>query len=222
MIWDVITGKPWATLRASIDEARTGGLEFYGDGRLLVASSRGPRAFWDLSTNPPRSLNNLLAGTTKGPSSHAGAYPLFSRDGSRFVVPGCGEAWSWIAYDTRTLTRLSECVWPYDQVGAAPMISPNGQWLATVGPTNPKPPQPWEAWLEAALHRPLPWRLPGYFAQFYNLDTGAAVDRARVADALIGFAPDSQSLWSYSTRTVDGQSEIQVRQWAVPSSWPPA
>jgi WD40 repeat protein len=223
-IWDVTSSKPWATFSAPIGEARTGGLEFHGDGRLLVARSRGPRALWDLSTNPPRSLDDLLAGTTKleGQALQAGEYPLFSRDGSRFVVPGSGETWSWVVYDARTLARLSECVWPYDQAGAAPMISPNGRWLAAVGSTNPKPPQPWEAWLEEALHRPLPWRVPGHFAQFYDLETGAATGQARVADTLIGFAPDSQSLWSYSTPTVGGQSEIQVRQWAVPSSWPPA
>jgi WD40 repeat protein len=223
-IWDLATGKPWVTLACPIGEARSGRVEFSRDGRLLVARDNGPGVFWDLSTSPPHCLDALLEGTAKlyGQPVRGDEYPLFSKDGSRFVVPGNGDEFSWVAYDSGSLVRIAECTWPYETVNSsAPKVSPDGRYLAQSANAQFNPPRPWETWLERQLGRPMPWRT-GNSILIYDLTTGAIVGRSPGLEELLGFAPDGRSVWAYSNRTADGQPGLRVQQMSLPSWNPPA
>jgi hypothetical protein len=222
-VWDLAAGKPWATLACPIGDAAGSTLEFSPNGRLLIARDNGPGVFWDLSTDSPRCLDSLLAGVEKlmGGPIDANEYPLFSADGSRFVVPGDGDTRSWIVYDAGSLARIAECVWPYQMInGFPPKVSPDGRLLAQVANAQFNRSRPWEVWLEQKLGRSLPWRTSDYVL-FYDLSTGAVVGRSPSLEQLLGFAPDGRSVWTCSNRAADGEPGLRVWQSPVPPWRPP-
>ena len=94
------------------------------------------------------------------------------------------------------------------------------QELAQTASARFNPPHPWEAWLERALGRPMPWRT-GHSVLFYDLATGAVVGRSPSVELLLGFAPDSRSAWTCTNRTADGRPGLRVWQSPVPSWRPP-
>src|SRR5262249_51768238 len=155
--------------------------------------------FWDLSTNPPQSLDYLLAGPTMLAAFPADSkdYPLFTADGSKFVVLGTGTRWTWVVYDAKTLTPTAECVWPHKDISVEqPQISPDGQWLAMIERgdivTRPR----WQEWLDDLLDRPQLRRPEVNHVRLYDLATGAERGRVPSGQVLLGFAPDSQSIWT--------------------------
>ena len=227
-IRDLPAGRPRASVTAEFDHWNSPSpdrqpLRFSPDGRFLTLRGAGSGIFWDLSTDPPRNLDHLLAGTeTNGRLWPTGFdYPLFNPPGTRFVVPGT-EWQTWIVYDAAALAPVATC--RVDGIAfQVPVISPDGRLLAAVVGASLKPPA-WEVWLAKLLGRPAPLFGPPSRAAVYDLTTGVELGRVPSGSVFIGFSPDSQSLWSYS-QSVDeasGRTVLEVQQWAVPTGRPPA
>src|SRR5262249_13290249 len=198
-------------------------LRFSPGGRFLTVRGEGSEIFWDLSTDPPRNLDHLLAGTVANGRTWPNGfdYPLFNPPGTRFVVPGT-ELQTWIVYDAAALAPVARC--RVDGFGfQVPVLSPDGRLLAAVVGASLKPPA-WEVWLARLLGRPAPLFDRPSRAAVYDMTTGVELGRVPSGSVLIGFSPDSQSLWSYS-QSVDeatGGTVLEVQQWAVPTGRPPA
>jgi WD40 repeat protein len=237
-VWDLATRRPVAFLPAvaflssylpSWHRPRSG-LEFSPNGRFLVIRGDGRGLFWDVTVDPPRCLDELLE--IHGDHSEVGrmafVHPLFSPDGSRFVVPG----------------RLGRTLAIHDAVTLAPRsvgkvgldgfrrprsaISLDGHWLAVACRSSSPQPSRFEAWLAGTFGRPFLWSGPHADVRVYNLTTGGETGRVPTDGGVLGFAADGRSFWTYTQMptTINypraNPTTLEVRQWAVPSGWPPA
>src|SRR5262249_48571591 len=118
------------------------GLEFSPDGRFLVARTAGTGLFWDLAADPPRCRDDLLGGTRRSPGAPdsptpvAYLFPLFTEDGTRFIVPD-PEPETLVIHDSATLAALATVgPGPSGPAGAIgmwsnePVLSPDSRRLA--------------------------------------------------------------------------------------------
>jgi WD40 repeat protein len=214
------------------------GLEFGPDGRFLVARTRGTGLFWDLAADPPRCRDDLLADTRRSPGPGAPdyptpvayPYPLFTKDGMRFLVPG-PEPHTFVIYDAAALTPLATVgpgpSGPAGRIGEwsnAPVLSADGRRLAIGANTYFTPMTRVEAWLTQMLGRPV--FFPGRHGEvrLYDLATGADAGRLPADGRVLGFAPDGRTLWTYAEKpgAAFNQPVLEVCQWAVPTGRPPA
>jgi WD40 repeat protein len=232
-VWDLASGR----LRAHLPSRGFYGAEhlrFSPDSRLLVIPDVGDGVLWDLSTDPPRNVDYLLDGTRSenGGSAEARGFPLFDQQGRRFVVPGKGEN-RLAVYDAATLTPVAEVFGPTWSGSQA--ISPDGRSLAVLEQSYLVPSSRCESLFEEWVGRPPPWRRDQASFHFYDLLRGTSRGRVPAETissgpfldpldaSLIGFSPDSRSLWSYlwSAAGAGGAGVLRVRQWAVPTGRPP-
>jgi WD40 repeat protein len=220
-VWDLASKRPRTTVtvkfypQKSVDWVRPP-LVFSPDGRYLVLRTTGTGLFSDLSTDPPRNLDSLLADTgvnTDGPPNSL-RYPLFNPTGTRFLVPR-PEHGSLVVHDAATLVPL--VVHHIGGLGIeTPVFSPDGRWVAILGGGSLARPLAWQVWIARLLGQPDTFFRPRSYARLIDLTTGAEAGRVPCGATLLGFSADSRSLWSYSQSAV-----LEVEQWAVPSPWPP-
>src|SRR5262249_33112655 len=146
----------------------------------------------------------------------------FNPQGTRFVVPG-PEPSSWVIHDAATLAPVATCRTTGLALDA-PVISPDGRRMAFVAGASLARPPAWQVWLARLLRQPESFFSPGTPPRLIDLTTGAEAGRVPSGTTLLGFSPDSRSLWSYSQRMegTTGQSVLEVEQWAVPTGQPPA
>src|SRR5262249_50787675 len=148
--------------------------------------------------------DDLLDGTRRSPGPGAlnyptpvaFLYPLFTKDGTRFLVPG-PEPHTFVIHDAATLAPLATVgptpsgpagaigMWPNE-----PVLSPDGRRLAIGANTYSTPMTPVEAWLTQRLSRPV--YFPGRHGEvrLYDLATGADAGRLPADGRVLGFAPD--------------------------------
>lgn len=242
-IWNLPAGK--ATMTLSVESpsyeirgwSDQPGLEFSPDGRFLVARTDGTGLFWDLAADPPRCLDDLLSGTRRSPGPGAPdyttpvaySYPLFTKDGTRFLVPG-PEPETFVIHDAATLVPLATVgPGPSGPAGAlgmwsnAPVLSPDGRRLAIGANAGFRPMTPVEAWLTQRLGRPVFFPGRRGDVRLYDLATGADAGRLPADGRVLGFAPDGRTLWTYAEKSggsID-RPVLEVCQWAVPTGQPP-
>jgi hypothetical protein len=232
-VWDVPTRRQLATLAVSLgnDSQFTASdryrLEFSPDGRRLVVRGPGTGLFWDLAADPPRRLDHLLpkaVETFVKPYESAEEYPVFDPTGARFVARRLDEPLT--VYDAATLAPVASCR-PASYVTRRPVFSADGRRLAVAT----RPPVPaWEVWLNKALRRPWPLQdtLDGDpvrdGVQVFDATTGAALALFPFGWDVLGFGPDGRTVWAYGQRDDPKTKEnvLEVQQWAMPPSGPPA
>jgi WD40 repeat protein len=236
-VWDVPTHRAVVTLPVkatprSYFPRNTGGsgLEFSPDGRFLVVRGIGYGLFWDLAADAPRCLDELLDIYGDHPELGRVAFglPLFSPDGARFVVPSHPERKIAI-YDTATVTPRGVVTIGFDGF-RRPLsaLSPDGRWLAVACRGLSSYPSRLEAWLARIVGRQFFWSGTHAHVKIVKMATAAEVGRIPTDAAVLGFAADSRSFWTYTQTptTVNypttNPTTLEVRQWAVPSGWPPA
>jgi WD40 repeat protein len=237
-VWDLATRRPVAFLPAaaflssylpSWHRPRSG-LEFSPNGRFLAVRGDGHRLFWDLTADPPLCLDELLE--VHGDHSELGrmafVHPLFSPDGARFVVPG--RAGRTLAiHDAATRAPRAVVKVGLDGIRRPRWaLSPDGHWFA-VACLSPSPqPSRFETWLARTVGRQFLWSGNPADVRVYNLTTGRETGRVPMDGGVLGFAVDGRSFWTYTQTptTINypraNPTTLEVRQWAVPTGWPPA
>jgi WD40 repeat protein len=240
-VWELTSGRLRARLGTRDVPWR---MEISPDGRFLVVRNLRlpvegawePDVVWDLSQKPPCAIDPLL---TEGQAPfHGHDFPVFDRVGRRFLVPGWREG-TVAVFDAVTLARAGE--YPAMPHLGDLALSPQGHLLAVRELPFRMTPARWDLWFEEWFGRPPPWRPNQESIHFYDLATGASRGRVPTdtplftpsflnppwndhVGSLLGFSPDGQSLWSYglSAEGAGDKARLRVRQWAVPSRWPPA
>jgi hypothetical protein len=235
-VWDLATRCAVLTLPALVVSPsdfptyyrKRSGFEFSPDGRFLIVRGRGYGVFWDLAANPPRCLDELLE--INGGHTERGYmafdHPVFTSDGARFVVPGRLPG-TLAIHDAATLVPravVNKGLDGFRRPRSA--LSLDGRWLAVSCRGLSSYPSRVEAWLARMVGRQSLWSGAHTHVKIVNMTTGAEVGRIPTDADVLGFAADSRSFWTYTqtptTINYPRTNPLEVRQWAVPTGWPPA
>jgi WD40 repeat protein len=223
-LWNTSNGKRIACLPFQPTRATPVILEFSPSDRVLVARGETVCDCWDLSTDPPRSLEEIIAGSPNPFSVHwfGPHHPIFSRNHRRLIIPKVsGEITSWVIYDAESFAKIGEFVWR-NTSDAWPSFSEDGRWLAGHYQNTTIPAAGWEAWLERKIGQTLPWKKSAGYLRLFDLTTGLEVQDLPVGVSAIGFDSDSQSFWSYSEIVERNRmTGFQIFQTPLPSWRPP-
>jgi WD40 repeat protein len=237
-VWDLATRRAVLTLPARVVSSsyfptyhrQRSGFEFSPDGRFLIVRGMGYGVFWDLAANPRDCLDELLE--INGDHTELGHmafdHPLFTSDGARFVVPGRFGGTLAIHDAVILVPRAVVRKGLHGLQRPRSALSPDGRWLAVACHGLSSYPSRVEAWLARIVGRQFLWSGPHADVRVYNLTTGAEAARVPTDGGVLGFAADSRSFWTYSqTPTTPNYpranpTTLEVRQWAVPTGWPPA
>jgi WD40 repeat protein len=237
-VWDLATRRAVLTLPARVVSSsysptyhRQGsGFEFSPDGRFLIVRGMGYGVFWDLAANPQDCLDGLLE--INGDHTELGHmafdHPLFTSDGARFVVAGRFGG-TLAIYDAVILVPRAVVKKGLDGLQRPrSALSPDGRWLAVACRGLSSYPSRVEAWLARIVGRQFLWSGTHTHVKIVNMMTGAEVDHIPTDAAVLGFAADSRSFWTYTQTptTINypraNPTTLEVRRWAVPTGWPPA
>src|SRR5262249_15012581 len=145
-------------------------------------------------------------GVPDDPTPVAWLYPLFTKDGTRFLVPG-PEPHTYVIHDAATLAPLATVgpgpSGPANAIGMwsnRPVLSPDSRRLAIGANTYSTPMTRIEAWLTQWLGRPVFFPGRRGDVRLYDLATRADAGRLPADGRVLGFAPDGRTLWTYAEK----------------------
>jgi WD40 repeat protein len=220
-LWEVSSGRLWAELARSppgpTNTYYNWGVAFSRDNRILVVPGSGP-PLWDLSTNPPLSLEhlivryperNLMGITTLQP----GPNPVFSPDGRWLALPGQQKG-TFTILDTST--RSAQSVLSAQSNGqwcGAPVFSPDGE-IAAVSAGYQKP-AGLRGLIDRLRGRPVTQE-NAPTVKLFEVTTGRLLGEVP-GRMLMGFAADGRSFFTSGRAEDSADVPTTVYRWDVPS-----
>ena len=226
-LWNAETGRAIATLEVADWPSAASSFEFSPDGRLLVMKgARGRGLVWDVTTNPPRNRDDMIAvtestfGRTVCLYSHEG--PWFASNGHGWFVAGSDQGRTICVADDATETPRPLAlphllgVETHKAANQHPVFGPGGRTIAVpVSADMPRYMPGPRGLLDRILRHPMSTEVRSV-VRLYDPTTGR--DLGTLPDVageyhVLAFTPDGQTFWT--ERLMRNQTRF-FEQWPVP------
>jgi WD40 repeat protein len=218
-VWDADTGRRRATLAITEQPELAGSLTFSPDGALLLIGSQlGRGLLWDVTADPPRNRDDLVALTERVDEG----VPGLGSTGMTFSPSGRG----WWIGGGRSLVRA-------DSIDAAPVVvglsrsahaqgrpifAPDGRTVVCGTSEDPTLAQRAPAWLRHLLRQPRIGDPHGV----HVFDAASGRERGTLPTItslngyrILGFTPDGQTFWTRRAVETTTEDRWVFEQWRV-------